>query len=219
MIALFTMMYFKVPIGSLYAIVYYYSMLDILLSQEYFILSGLYSVVSIMSSLAKLTPQFLGQLCLVRNMSGIDQQFIHYVHPTAVSMFLILISMIARRSHRISLFISRGIINFICFILLLSYTSIATTSLLLMRSLTFVDVDKVYTYLSPDIEYFHGRHLAYVLVTVLLTIVIVIGLPLLLLLEPFLNSKINFIKINISHFSISFKDVTKTGIAALQPTI
>ena len=208
MIALFTMMYFKVPIGSLYAIVYYYSMLDILLSQEYFILSGLYSVVSIMSSLAKLTPQFLGQLCLVRNISGINQQFIHYVHPIAVSMFLIVISMIARRSHRISLFISRGIINFICFILLLSYTSITTTSLLLMRSLKFVDVDKVYTYLSPDIEYFHGRHLAYVLVAVLLTIVIVIGLPLLLLLEPFLNSKINFIKIKpfLDQFQGCYKD-------------
>ena len=208
MIALFTMMYFKVPIGSLYAIVYYYSMLDILLSQDYFIFSGLYSVISIMSSLAKLTPQFLGQLCLVRNMSGIDQQLIHYVHPTAVSMFLILISMIARRSHKISLFISRGIINFICFILLLSYTSIATTSLLLMRSLKFVDVDKVYTYLSPDIEYFHGRHLAYVLIAVLLTIVIVIGLPLLLLLEPFLNSKINFIKIKpfLDQFQGCYKD-------------
>ena len=206
MIALFTMMYFKVPIGSLYAIVYYYSILDILLSQEY--LNGLYSVISIMSSLAKLTPQFLGQLCLVRNISGIDQQFIHYVHPIAVSMFLILISMIARRSHRISLFISRGIINFICFILLLSYTSIATTSLLLMRSLTFVDVDKVYTYLSPDIEYFHGRHLSYVLIAVMLTIVIVIGLPLLLLLEPFLNSKINFIKIKpfLDQFQGCYKD-------------
>ena len=207
-IAFFTMMYFKVPIGSLYAIVYYYSMLDILLSQDYFILSGLYNVVSITSSLAKLTPQFLGQFCLVRNMSGIDQQFIHYVHPTAISMFLILISMMARRSHRISSFISRGIINFICFILLLSYTSVATTSLLLMRSLTFMDVDKVYTYLSPDIEYFHGRHLAYVLVAVLFTIVIVIGLPLLLLLEPFLNSKINFIKIKplLDQFQGCYKD-------------
>ena len=208
MIAFFTMMYFKVPIGSLYAIVYYYSMVDILLSQDYFILSGLYTAVSIMSSLAKLTPQFLGQLCLLRNTSGIDQQFIHYVHPTAVSMFLILISMTARRSHRVSSFISRGIINFICLILLLSYTSVATTSLLLMRSLTFVDVDKVYTYLSPDIEYFHGRHLAYVLVAILFTIVIVIGLPLLLLLEPFLNSKINFIKIKplLDQFQGCYKD-------------
>ena len=56
-------------------------------------------------------------------------------------------------------------------------------------------MDKVYTYVSPDVEYFHGRHLVYTIVAALSTIIIVIGLPLLLVLEPFLNSKINFIRI------------------------
>ena len=90
---------------------------------------------------------------------------------------------------------SRGIIHVICFLLLLSYTSVATTSSLLLRSLAFDNVDKVYTYLSPDIEYFHGRHLPYVLTAILCTLVIVIGLPLVLLLEPFLNHKINLTRI------------------------
>ena len=207
-VTVFAMMYFKVTVGSLYAIIYYYSVVDILLSQLLFISNGLYTTVSIMSSLAKLTPQFLGQLCLVQNMSGIDQQFIHYVHPTVISLILIMISMLARRSHRISKFISGGIIHFICFFLLLSYTSVATTSLLLMRPLKFNGVDRIYTYLSPDIEYFHDRHLAYVIVTILFTIVIVIGFPLLLLLEPFLNSKINFIKIKplLDQFQCCYKD-------------
>ena len=194
-VTVFVMMYFKVAIGSLYAITYYYSVVDILLRQASFISSGLYTTINIMSSLAKLTPQFLGRLCLVKNMSGIDQQLIHYVHPIVVSLILVIISVLARRSRRISSFISRGIIHFICFLLLLSYTSVVTTSLLLMRSLTFEGIHKVYTYLSPDIEYFHGRHLAYIIMAIIFTITIVIGLPLLLLLEPFLNSKINFVKI------------------------
>ena len=80
---------------------------------------------------------------------------------------LIIISVLARKSHRVSLFVSRGIIHFICFLLLLSYTSVASTSLLLMRPLTFIDIDKVYTYLSPDIEYFHDRHIAYVIVAII----------------------------------------------------
>ena len=100
-----------------------------------------------------------------------------------------------KKSHKFSLFVSKNIIHFICFLLLLSYTSVAITSLLLMRSLDFYEVDKVYTYLSPDIEYFHGRHLPYAIVAMFCTLVIVIGLPLLLLLEPFLNCKINFIRI------------------------
>ena len=105
-------------------------------------------------------------------------------------------------------FVNRGVIHFICFLLLLSYTSVATTSLLLMRPLTFVDADKIYTYLSPDIEYFHGRHLAYIILAITFTIVIVIGFPLLLLLEPFLNSKINFVKIKplLDQFQGCYKD-------------
>ena len=207
-VTVFAMMYFKVMIGSLYAIIYYYSVVDILLSQVLLISNELYTTVNIMSSFAKLTPQFLGQLCLVQNMSGIDQQFIHYVHPIVISFILIMISIIAKRSHRVSLFISRGIIHFICFLLLLSYTSAATTSLLLMRPLMFMDVDKVYTYLSPDIEYFHGRHLVYTIVAILLMIVIVIGFPFLLLFEPCLNSKINFVKIKplLDQFQGCYKD-------------
>ena len=51
-----------------------------------------------------------------------------------------------------------------CLLLLLSYTSIASASLLLMRFITFANVDKVYSYLSPDMEYFHGQHLIYVFI-------------------------------------------------------
>jgi len=170
-------------------------MLDILLDQNLYVSQGLFTVVSIMSSAAKVTPQFLGQLCLVKDMDGIDQQVIHYVHPLAVMIIIGIICLLARTSYRFSAFISRGIIRMICFLLLLSYTSVATTSLLLLRSMTFQNVDKVYTYLSPDIEYFHGRHLPYVIIAILCTLVIVIGLPLLLLLEPFLNYKINLARI------------------------
>ena len=128
-------------------------------------------------------------------MSGIDQQFIHYIHPIVISLFLVMVIVLSRRSRRLSFFISKGIIHVICCLLLLSYTSLATTSLLLMRPLIFNDINKVYTYVSPDVEYFHGRHLVYALVAMIFTIVIVIGLPLLLALEPFLNSKINFVKV------------------------
>ena len=207
-ILVFIMTYYHVGIGYLYVITYYYSVVDILLSEHFYNSKELFATVSIMSSIAKITPQFLGQLCFVKNLSGIDQQFIHYVHPLAVTIILVMICLLARVSLRISAFVSRGSIHAICFLLLLSYTSVATTSLLLLRSLTFNNVDKVYTYLSPDIEYFHGRHLPYVITATLCTLVIVIGLPLLLMFEPFLNSKINFIKIKplLDQFQGCYKD-------------
>ena len=204
----FAMMYYKVPIGYLYSITYYYSIADILLSQNLYASQGLYLTISIMSSFSKITPQFLGELCLTAGMRGIDQQFIHYIHPLALIMILITISLLARTSRRISAIISRGIIHVICLLLLLSYTSIASTSLLLMRPLMFHGVDKVYTSLSPDNEYFHGRHLAYGIVALICTVTIVVGLPLLLILEPFLNHKINFTKIKplLDQFQGCYKD-------------
>ena len=214
-VAVFIMMHFKVEIGYLYGLTYYYSIIDILLSQHLHFSNGLFTVVNIMSSIAKVTPQFLGQLCLFKTMSGIDQQFIHYAHPLAVSLILVTISILAKFSRRLTEFISTGIIHIICFLLLLSYTSVATTSLLLMRPLIFYDIDEVYTYLSPDLEYFHGRHLGYGILAILSTIGIVICLPFLLLSEPFINSKINFVKIKplLDQFQGCYKDKCRSFAA------
>ena len=208
-LAVFVMMYFRIEIGYFYGITYYYSIVDILLSQSWFLSNKqLNTLINVISSITKLTLQFLGHFCFVQGMSGIDQQFLHYIHPLAVSFILLIISCSARKSRKLSALISRGIIRFICFLLLLSYTSVATTSLLLMRLLTFFDVNKVYTYLSPEIEYFHGRHLVYGIVAVLFTVVIVIGLPFLLLFEPLLNRKINFIRMKplLDQFQGCYKD-------------
>jgi len=126
--------YYQVGIGYLYAIAYYYSMLDLLLTQNLYESEALFTTVSILSSIFKISPQFLGQLCLLEGMSGIDQQFIHYLHPVAVTIIIATIGQLARVSYRFSSFVSRKIINVICFLLLLSYTSVATTSLLLLIS-------------------------------------------------------------------------------------
>ena len=207
-ILVFTIMYFKVGIWNFYGLTFYYSVVDILLGQVLCSSGILYRIVTIVSSLARLTPQFLGELCFVKGLSGVDQQFIHYVHPLAVLVILLLISISARFSSRLSLFVSRGIIHVICFLLLLSYTSIASTSLLLMRPLRFTGVSKVFTHLSPDLEYFNGRHLVYGLVATACGLVIAIGLPLLLLLEPFLNHKINFTRFKplLDQFQGCYKD-------------
>ena len=64
------------------------------------------------------------------------------------------------------------------------------------------------SYLSPEIEYFHSRHLAYGIVALLCIVSIVFGLPFLLTLELFINHKINFIKIKalLDQFQGCYKD-------------
>ena len=169
-------------------------MVGILLNNNPYVSDGAFQFVSILSSVAQLTPQFLGKLCFVKGLSGIDQLFIHYSHAVGISLLLLFIVVAARCSVRITLFVSRCIIRVICLLILLSYTSIASTSLQLLQPLRFTDVKEWYTYLSPSIQYFHGRHAIYGVVAMICE-VLVIGLSLLLLLEPVLSRKINFIRI------------------------
>ena len=209
-VCVFILMYFRfqISLGYLYGIIYYYSMVSILLNNDPYISDGTFQFVSILSSFAQLTPHFLGTLCFVKGLSGIDQLFIHYSHAVAVSLLLLLIVVAARLSTRITLFVSRCIIRVICLLILLSYTSIASTSLQLLLPLRFTDVQQWYTYSSPHIKYFHGRHAVYAVVAIICELVVGIGLPLLLLLEPFVSRKINFVRIKplLDQFQGCYKD-------------
>ena len=205
----FSLMYFNFQISSgyVYGIIYFYSIVGVLLKSNPYISDGAFQFVSVLSSFAQLSPQFLGELCFVKDLSGIDQLFIHYIHPVGVSLLLLFIILAARCSARITLFISRCIIRVICLLLLLAYTSLASISLQLLRPLGFTDVKEVYTYSSPHIQYFHGRHAFYGIVAVICEL-IVIGLPVFILLEPCLSRKMNFIKIKpiLDQFQGCYKD-------------
>ena len=193
-------------LGYVFGIIYFYSIVDVLLLNN--VSEGVYRLVAILSSFAKLTPQLFGQLCFVKGLSGIDQQFIHYCHALAISLILLTIVLVARVSPRLLMHVNRHVIGVICILLLLSYTSLASTSLQLLRPLTFNDIDEVSTYSSPDITYFTGRHLVYSIVALLCEVIIVIGLPLLLLLEPLLSRKVNFVRIKplMDPFQHCYKD-------------
>ena len=207
-VLVFALMQRKLSLGYAYGLIYYYSIIDILLGSNLFISNGVFQLVTILSSFAKLTPQFLGKLCFMQGLSGMDQQFIHYFHAISIFLFIVIIVIAARYSFKIASFVSHSIIRVICLLILLSYTSFASTSLQLLRPLYFDDVNGAYVYSSPSIKYFTGRHIAYGIIALLCELFIVIGLPLLLLLEPFLNRKINFIKIKplLDQFQQCYKD-------------
>jgi len=208
LVAVLGLMYLQINVGYLYGVIYYYSMMAVLLGQIWHYSDGLDVTDKILASVIRLSPGFLGNLCFAEEMSGIDQYILFYVHPSAVLLILILLAVIARKSRRFAAFLSRGIIHVICLILTLTYTAIADTSLQLLRQIKFAGIDDVYCYLSPHIVYFTGRHVVYSIVAVLYELLIVAGLPLLLLAEPFLNNKINFTKIKplLDQFQGCYKD-------------
>ncbi|XP_065910727.1 uncharacterized protein [Dysidea avara] len=196
----------KCTVGYLYGIIYYYSVVDILLGQVVSRSDELSSLVSIFGgTIFKLYPGFLFRVCFVQGFSAIDQYVIHYTHPTSILVLVWLLSKLARRSIHFTILISKAAIPTICLILMLAYISIADTSLQLLKYMQFTDVNTVYSWLSPSMGYFSGRHIIYFMIAVLYELVIGIGLPLLLLLKPFVNHKINFTGINLYFTKLNLK--------------
>ena len=72
--SVFSLMYFKfqISLGYLYGLVYYYSMVGTLLNNNMYISDNAIQFVSVLSSFAQLTPQFLGKLSFIKGLSGID---------------------------------------------------------------------------------------------------------------------------------------------------
>ena len=209
-VAVFGVMNFQCRLSSgyVYGILYYYSIVDILLDNNPYITGGVFQLVAILSSFAKLSPQLIGELCFVEGLSRIDQQFIHYSHAVAISLFLVIIIFLARHRPKVAYYVSHCIIHVICLLLLLAYTSLASTSLQLLKPITFAGVDEVYVYLSPKYKYFEDRHAVYGVVATLCGLIVVIGMPLLLLSQPFINPRVSFIKVMpiLDQFQSCYKD-------------
>ena len=63
----FALMQHKVSLGYAYGMIYFYSIIDILLGSNLYISDGVFQLVTILSSFAKLTPQFLGKLAFLKD--------------------------------------------------------------------------------------------------------------------------------------------------------
>ena len=97
------------------------------------------------------------------------------------------IYIMAKCNSRALSYFNRGIVPVTCFVLLFSYTSLTSTSLLLLRAVKHDNIDGMFTYLSPHLKYFANRHAVYASVAILCVLLVTIGFPLLLVMEPLLT--------------------------------
>ena len=90
----------------LYSIIYFFTIVDILLVTNLLITDGVFYIVTTLSSFAKLNHQFLGMLCFIKNLDAINQQYIHYCHAVFVSVIVIVIYLTAKCINRALLYIN-----------------------------------------------------------------------------------------------------------------
>lgn len=204
--------YFSNQVSSNYftGVIYFYSIVDILLTSNLYIKESLYYVVASLSSFAKITPTVLGRLCLVKGLDAIDQQFIHYSHTLCISVILIGLVFAAKFSRKLHFYVNRCIRLTTVLFLQLSYTPVTSISLQLLRGTQFSGVDGVYVYLSPHLKYFEGRHGAYATIALLCGLVLVIGLPALLLIHPLIKGRARprliLLQLTLDHFQAGYKE-------------
>ena len=190
-------------------IIYFYSIVDILLTSNLYIKDSVFYTVAALSSFAKLTPMVLGRLCLVKGLDAIDQQFIHYLHTVCILIILTGLIIAAKCSRRIDFYVHRCITLSTVLFLQLSYTTLTSVSLQLLRGAEYSGVDGVYVYLSPHLQYFEGRHVAYATIALVCGLVLVIGLPVLLLVHPLIKRRRNrpgLLQLPLDHFQAGYRE-------------
>ena len=190
---LFGMAYYfntkQMSLGYLYGIIFFYSIVDIILVANLHKTDGVFYTATILSSFAKLNPQFLGRLCFIKNLDAIDQQFIHYCHVVFIAIILFGIVIVAKCNKRVFFYVKHLIVPVTCLLLLFSYTSLTSTSLRLLIPVKLSG--EVHTFLSPCVKYFGDRHAAYASVAIFCVLLVTIGFPFLLAIEPFMMKVLN----------------------------
>ena len=210
-ITLFVLTYYfstQVSSGYLNGVIYFYSIVDILLASKLYMIDELFYTVANYLVFFKLTRQFLGKLCITKGLQVIDQQFIHYSHVLCVLFILIGTFIAAKCFNKVAFYVNHNVACVTFLFLMLSYTSVTSRSLQLLRTIQFDDVDGVFVYLSPHFKYYTQRHAVYATVALLCGLSITIGLPLLLLTESLWRKKfiINHFRPVLDQFQGSYKD-------------
>ena len=111
-IVLFVLTYYfgtQVSSGYFNGVIYFYSIVDVLLVSNLYIIDGLFYTVAILSGFVKLTPRFLGRLCFIKGLDAIDQQFIHYSHALCIAFILVGITIAARYFKKVAFYVNRCI--------------------------------------------------------------------------------------------------------------
>ena len=196
------LLHLNVSVGSagFYGFLYFYSVV-----RYYYVETFPFSVdpfISLLVSFTQLDPKYLAftGFCLFDGVTPIQYEFLHYIHPVAISVLLYSLNKIDLNWHFKFKFLSgRGTIPATSVFLLISYTSLAETSMNILKPLvytaTYPDRDLVVVGIQPSTPYMHPtQHLPYAIIAILVECVLVIPFTLVMLLAPWLGKCFNLVR-------------------------
>ena len=199
---------FRVGSGRLYCVLYYFSIINYFVGNNY-PTAFLQVSVDLITGIV-LQPRFLGSidLCLSKGMLPIEIVALNYIHPLFFLIFVFTIIFMAHYFRCIANLKSTS--QAVCLLILLSHTSLVETSITILRPLAYCNLDTEYVSIQPTTKYFDSiDHLPYAAIA-LFVLIINIPLSLLLFSAPWL-SKCGFLKMDkikpiLDEFQGCYKD-------------
>ena len=140
--------------------------------------------------------------CLYPEVTTLQYEALHYIHPVVVMLLVGLFIGVGRLCPRFVIFSGSVAAQVLCYIILLSYTSLAETSLNILNPMTylktypqtethftFVEIQPQTLYMDPT------EHLPYALVAIVVEVLIIIPFALFVLFAPCLIRWVNLVRI------------------------
>ena len=185
--------------AGFYCFLYFYSVI------RYYVVAFPYNldpVISLLVSFTQLDPKYLAftGFCLFDSVTPIQYEFLHFIHPVAISVLLYVLSRIDLHCHFKFKFLSgQGAIPAVSIFLLISFTSLAETCANILNPLLYVDTypDRyiVVVAIQASTPYMHRtQHLPYAIIAILVACILVIPFTLFMLLAPWLAQCFNLVR-------------------------
>ena len=183
----------KIGSGYLYGPLFYLAVLGRIPFGLYEDFNGLKITISIFQSIFLLNLEFFGeiQLCFFPSMNHrLYNYSLHFLGPTIIAIVLLGAVMLARRFPKQFLSIQSSPVQVICVLALLSFWSVITTCIEILKPIKLNNEYRVS--LEPELQYFKDPvHAVMSVVSLIVLVVIIFPFIFILLFSPLLNYKFN----------------------------
>ena len=201
---------FSSGLGFLYGPLFFLAVINHLPFGYYAEYYKLKIIVSIFTSVFLLNMEIFGQIpwCFFSSLSALENYAFHYLGPIIVSSVLLMTVFTARRCPRLQETLNVSPLRAICLLMLLSFWSLADTSIQILRFSHFPDVDTLRVTLQPNLTFFTGTHIPFAIFALLILLVLIIPFVILLVIAPFLAKKVNLVRLKplLDQFQASYED-------------
>ena len=182
--------------------------LPFVFDESYYVLK---SIISFYTSVFLLNLEVFGHIpwCFFPHLTPIENYAFHFLGPIIVATVLLGTVLLAHWCPKALAKVQESPVQAICLLILLSFCSVAHTSLSILIPVRYPGIAEPRVSLQPDLTYFSGIHILLGLISLLILLALVLPFILLLLLSPWLSTKVSCIhriKPLLDEFQCCFKD-------------